>query len=424
MNIEQMRQCLINKEFDALLCDLYGGESYMEAQRKRYIQALKCYLKYYGNDEAEIYSAPGRSEVGGNHTDHQHGRVLAAAINLDAVGIVSKQEHKVKIISDGFDFYEIDLDDLEKKEEEIGTSQALVRGILYKFKEAGYCIGGFKAYIISDVLVGAGLSSSAAFEVLIAAILSGLYNRQSLSMVALAKISQYAENVYFKKPCGLMDQCACAVGSLISIDFKDPLDPIVEAVHVDFSVFHHSLCIVDTKGSHSNLTDEYAAIPLEMGKAAQLFGKDVLREVNEEVFFSHIKEVREKCGDRAVLRAFHFFSENRRVEELVKALKESNFDMFKKTIALSSDSSFKYLQNIYSNQNVHYQGVSIALALSQHILKDHGVCRVHGGGFAGTIQAFVEDDYVEAYQRAIEKIFGKGSCRVLKVRKYGGCRVL
>lgn len=300
----------------------------------------------------------------------------------------------------------------------------MVRGVLAKLKELGYQLGGFNAYVTSDVLMGAGLSSSAAFETLIGTIIDGLYNDMRIDMVTIAKVGQYAENVYFGKPCGLMDQCACAVGGLIEIDFKDPSKPIVEHIDVDFSKYHHSLCIVDTKGSHADLTDAYGAVPAEMKVVAKYFGKEVLREVDKNEFYANIANVRKVCNDRAVLRAIHFFNEDARVERIVKDLKNDDFSGFKQGIKQSGDSSYKYLQNVYASFDSDHQAIAIGIAISDMLLKDHGVCRVHGGGFAGTIQAFVEDDFVVEYKTGIEKVFGNGSCHVLKVRKYGGCKVM
>lgn len=415
---------LKNNKYDELLNDLYVDESLLEYQRNRYVAAVEKYISLYGDNEVEIYSAPGRSEVGGNHTDHQHGCVLAAAINLDAIAVVGKTEREIKILSDDFDIKAIDVNDLAVKQEEAGTSEALVRGVLAKLKELNYQIGGFNAFITSDVIMGAGLSSSAAFETIIGTILSGLYNDMTVDPVLIAQIGQYAENVYFGKPCGLMDQCASSVGSLINIDFKDIDKPVVRKVDVDFSKFEHSLCIVDTKGSHADLTDEYAAIPAEMKKIANYFNKEFLREVDEQEFFDNIAKVREIGNDRAVLRAIHLFTENKRVDLQVAALNAGDFDEFKRLIKSSGDSSYKFLQNVYANSDVFNQSVSIGLAMSEKILGDNGVCRVHGGGFAGTIQAFVKDSYVDAYKTEIEKVFGKDSCHILKVRKYGGKKVV
>ena len=415
---------LNNKKYDELLNDIYVDTNLLDYQRERYVKAINKYVSLYGDTDVEIYSAPGRSEVGGNHTDHQHGCVLAAAVNLDAIAVVGRVDNKIKVLSDDFDIAPINLEDLEIKKAEEGTSEALIRGVCARLKELGYNVGGFNAFITSDVLMGAGLSSSAAFETIIGTIISGLYNDMTIDPVVIAQVGQYAENVYFGKPCGLMDQCASSVGSLINIDFNDVAKPIVNKVDVDFSKFGHSLCIVDTKGSHADLTDEYAAIPMEMKKVANYFGKEFLREVDEEDFFNDIAGARKACQDRAVLRAIHLFEENKRVDQEVKALNNSDFETFKKVVKESGDSSYKFLQNVYANCDVQNQSVSIGLAMSEKIIGRNGVCRVHGGGFAGTIQAFVKDAFVTAYKTEIERVFGKGSCHVLKVRKYGGKKVI
>lgn len=415
---------LNNKKYDELLNDIYVDTNLLDYQRERYVKAINKYVSLYGDTDVEIYSAPGRSEVGGNHTDHQHGCVLAAAVNLDAIAVVGRVDNKIKVLSDDFDIAPINLEDLEIKKAEEGTSEALIRGVCARLKELGYNVGGFNAFITSDVLMGAGLSSSAAFETIIGTIISGLYNDMTIDPVVIAQVGQYAENVYFGKPCGLMDQCASSVGSLINIDFNDVAKPIVNKVDVDFYKFGHSLCIVDTKGSHADLTDEYAAIPMEMKKVANYFGKEFLREVDEEDFFNDIAGARKACQDRAVLRAIHLFEENKRVDQEVKALNNSDFETFKKVVKESGDSSYKFLQNVYANCDVQNQSVSIGLAMSEKIIGRNGVCRVHGGGFAGTIQAFVKDEFVTAYKTEIERVFGKGSCHVLKVRKYGGKKVI
>lgn len=415
---------LNNKKYDELLNDIYVDTNLLDYQRERYVKAINKYVSLYDDTDVEIYSAPGRSEVGGNHTDHQHGCVLAAAVNLDAIAVVGRVDNKIKVLSDDFDIAPINLEDLEIKKAEEGTSEALIRGVCARLKELGYNVGGFNAFITSDVLMGAGLSSSAAFETIIGTIISGLYNDMTIDPVVIAQVGQYAENVYFGKPCGLMDQCASSVGSLINIDFNDVAKPIVNKVDVDFSKFGHSLCIVDTKGSHADLTDEYAAIPMEMKKVANYFGKEFLREVDEEDFFNDIAGARKACQDRAVLRAIHLFEENKRVDQEVKALNNSDFETFKKVVKESGDSSYKFLQNVYANCDVQNQSVSIGLAMSEKIIGRNGVCRVHGGGFAGTIQAFVKDEFVTAYKTEIERVFGKGSCHVLKVRKYGGKKVI
>ncbi len=413
-----------NDVYNKILNDVYVDSSLIPHQKERYIQAIEKFISLYGDKDIEVYSTPGRSEVCGNHTDHQHGEVLAAAINLDIIAIVAYHDSHIKILSDDYDIHAIEIDDLKKKEEELETSEGLIRGVCARYLELGYKIGGFEAYMTSEVLQGSGLSSSAAFEVIVGTVLSGLYNQMSIDPVTIAQVGQYSENVYFGKPCGLMDQCACSVGSLIHIDFKDNNHPIVEKVDVDFSQFEHSLCIVDVHASHADLTDDYASIPFEMKKVAEFFGKEFLRDVNEKDFYNQLPEVRKATDDRAVLRTIHLFEENKRVQKAVQALKENNFDVFKNTVKASGQSSFKYLQNIYSNHDTDNQAVSIAIALSEELLKEYGVCRVHGGGFAGTIQAFVKDEFVETYKKEIEKYFGEGSCHILKVRKYGGMKVL
>ncbi|WP_273235249.1 galactokinase [Ileibacterium valens] len=415
-----------NGNYNQLLNDLYDDESLVAYQAKRYANAIEKFIRLFGDKEVSIFTAAGRSEVSGNHTDHQHGRVLAASINLDSIAIASKNDSGViKVVSDDFNIAPIHVNELKVCKEEEGTSEALIRGVCKALASDGHTLGGFEAFITSDVLVGAGLSSSASFEVLIGTILSGLYNEAAIDMVEIAKASQYAENVYFGKPCGLMDQCACAVGGLITIDFQDPSKPVVKAVDADFSKYGYSLCITDTKGSHADLTHEYAAIPEEMKAVARYFGKDVLREVDPEEFNKHIPGVREAVSDRAVLRAIHFFNENERVAKIVNLLEEGDFDGFLNGIEASGNSSFKYLQNVYPSSDPTAQGVSVALALSENLLDEtSGVSRVHGGGFAGTIQAFVPNDQVENYRQGMDAVFGDGSCHVLKIRAVGGKQLL
>lgn len=417
-------QDIQNNVYNDTFLDIYVDQEQLEHQKLRYVQAIEKFIDLYGDQEVSIYSTPGRSEVCGNHTDHQHGEVLAAAINLDIIAVVAKDDTKIKILSDDYDIEAIHIDDLTLRENEKESSEGLIRGILARFQQLQHKIGGFVGYMTSDVLQGSGLSSSAAFEVMIGTILSGMYNDMKVDPVTIAKIGQYSENVYFGKPCGLMDQCACSVGSLIHIDFKDNENPIVEKINVDFPRFHHSLCIVDVHASHADLTEDYASIPEELKEVDHFFHQEYLRDVDEKEFYEHLTEVREAVNDRAVLRAIHVFKENKRVQQAVQSLKQEDFDTFKTIVKASGESSVKYLQNIYSNHYVGQQAVSLALALSENLLGAHGVCRVHGGGFAGTIQAFVEDDYVEAYKQGIEKYFGEGSCHILKIRKYGGMKVI
>ena len=424
-NTQVLQTELQNQIYRDLLADIYIDKEKIQYQTIRYINALQEYEKAFGSSEVEIYSAPGRSEIGGNHTDHQHGEVLAASINNDAIAIVKKlEEPVVKIISDGYKLITIPLDDLEKKNSEEGTTASLIRGVLAGTREHGYTIGGFQAYVTSDVLIGAGLSSSAAFETIIGTILSGLYNDMSISAIEIAIIGQFAENIYFGKPCGLMDQMACSVGSLVHIDFANPEKPVVNQVEFDLDGHGYSLCITDTKGSHADLTADYAAIPEEMKKVAVYFGKEVLRDVTKKELFANLDDIRAAVNDRAVLRAIHFTEENERVQKEVSALQADNFTDFLDTVKASGDSSFKYLQNVYTNHDVEHQNVSIALAASDSILGKDGVSRVHGGGFAGTIQAFVKNTTVQEYKHAMDAIFGEGSCNILKIRKYGGMKVL
>ena len=425
MKINEIRNSFTHRECDNRFLLLYEDESLLDYQYARYLKALDAYCALYGTeDDVHIYSSSGRTEVCGNHTDHQRGNVVAASINLDAIAFASKKERYIHVTSDGTTYDCIDTEALEKADSEEGSSVAIIKGVLYRLKELGYHIGGFDAYVTSDVLIGSGMSSSACFEILIGTIISGLYNNNTIDTVTLAKVGQYAENVFFGKPCGLMDQCACSVGGLVTIDFKDNDHPIVEKVDVDFSDFHASLCIVDTKGSHADLTDEYAAVPREMKAVANFFHKEVLREVDEEEFYNHINEVRSALGDRSVLRAIHLFNEQKRVQQLLTALKERDYEAFKKVIEASGNSSYKYLQNVYANSDYNNQSVSLALALSERSLGNHGVCRVHGGGFSGTIQAFVDDDYVATYKKDIEKVFGENSCHVLKIRNLPTTEVL
>ena len=414
-----------NGNYDNLFLDIYVDEDKISYQKQRYVNAIESYIEEFGEDDVEIYSAPGRSEVGGNHTDHQHGEILAASINLDAIGIVKKTDDmKVSILSKGYTLTTISLENLDMQEEEKETTIALIKGVVAGLANRGYKIGGFKAYITSDVLIGAGLSSSAAYETLIGNIVSGLYNNMSVSAEEIAIIGQFAENVYFGKPCGLMDQMACSVGNMVHVDFADINNPKVEKVTFDCNKYGYSLCITDTKGSHADLTADYAAVPEEMKKVAAFFGKEVLLGLTVDDILENIVKVREQVGDRGVLRALHFIRENERVQKEVSYLSDEDIEGFLKTVAASGHSSYKYLQNVYSNADVQHQNVSLALAISEDFLGDNGVSRVHGGGFAGTIQEFVKNDIVIEYQKIMDKVFGQDACSVLKIRKYGGMKVL
>ncbi|MCC8196319.1 MAG: galactokinase [Ruminococcus sp.] len=372
-----------------------------------------------------FFSAPGRTEICGNHTDHNRGRVVAAAVNLDVMAAVKPQtDGVITIKSEGFPIDTVDTRNLDVHESEKNTSASLIRGVCMGLKNRGYKIGGFTAYTQSNVLKGSGLSSSAAFEVLIVTILSHLYNDGSVSDIEAAQIAQYAENVYFGKPSGLMDQMASSVGGVVGIDFEDLENPVVKALSLDLSKYGYSICIVDTKGNHAHMTPEYAAVPAEMKAVAGMLGKEVLRELTRDDVINNLPKLREILGDRAVLRSLHFFDENERVDELVKALEEGDFNKFLEVIKASGNSSYKYLQNVYASSVPTEQGVSLGLYMSERLLSGNGATRVHGGGFAGTIQAFVPDDMLENYKAGMEKIFGEGSCYALKIRPVGGTEVL
>lgn len=426
-NLTSLKQKVLSKEMDSLFSTIYGSDSKtLSYQKNRYLQAIECFSEIFPqSDCACLFSAPGRTEIGGNHTDHQHGIVLAAAVNLDVIAVVSKNESQtIRIKSHGFPMDTIDLSNMEIAESEKGNSASLIRGIAARFSQLGYHIGGFDAYTTSNVLKGSGLSSSAAFENLVGTILNHLYNQGEISPVEIAKISQYAEVHYFGKSCGLMDQMVSSVGGFVSIDFKKPEEPKIEKIDFDFSDSGYALCIVDTKGNHANLTPDYAAIPYEMKKVAAFFGQEVLREVDETEFYPKIPHLRKEVSDRAILRAIHFFADNRTAWDEAQALKNNDFKTFQNLVKSSGNSSFKFLQNIYSNSNPEEQGVALGLAVSESILKNRGVCRVHGGGFAGTIQAFVPLDMVEHYRCCMENLFGEGSCYILNIRPLGGISIL
>ncbi len=374
-------------------------------------------LSYY-------FSAPGRTEISGNHTDHQHGCILAAAVNLETVAeVIVLDDPTIIIHSEGYPSVEISLNDLEVHPEEMNTTKALVRGVAAAFVQRGAELKGFLAKVRSTVLPGSGLSSSAAFEVLMGTIMNELFFEKKLTPVEIAQIGQWAENVYFGKPCGLMDQTASSVGGMVFIDFADPKKPIVEKLDFDFEKAGHALCIIDCGADHANLTGEYAAIPGELKVLCTLFGREVLRDIPEEEFFEKLPTVRHKVSDRAILRAIHFYQENKRVQKQAKALKENDFDTFLQLVKESGRSSWMYLQNITPAGAVEHQDMALALAMCDTLLKGKGAYRVHGGGFAGTVQAFVPTDMLDGFKKGIEAVFGKDSCHVLSVRNAGGIRV-
>ena len=371
-----------------------------------------------------VLSAPGRTEIAGNHTDHQRGCVLAAAVNLETVADVCLNgSNMIRVQSKGYPTFEVSLDDLSVREEEKNTTAALIRGVASCFAEKGAKLEGFDAVVCSTVLPGSGLSSSAAFEVLFGTILNELFFNKKLSAIEIAQIGQYAENVYFGKPCGLMDQMASSVGSLVFIDFEDPAQPKVEKISFDLAEAGFALCIIDSGADHADLTDEYAAIPAEMKQVCSFFGKEVLRQIPEDEFFAALPKLRGTVSDRAILRAMHIYEENQRVMDQVHALKDQNVDLFLELIKESGRSSWMYLQNITPTGAVMHQEVAVALALCKKLLGNKGAYRVHGGGFAGTVQAFVPVDLLPKFKAEIENVLGKGKCHVLSIRSEGGIRV-
>lgn len=421
MLVSELKQKILKGELDKSFSLLYGNVNDAEL---RYSKACDEFIALYGDmDGARLFSAPGRTEVGGNHTDHQHGKVLTGSVDLDVIAVACENnENVVRIKSEGYDMDTVDITDLNINQSEKGKAISLIRGTCACFCEGNYKIGGFNAYTTSNVLKGSGLSSSAAFEVLIGNILSGIFNEGTVDRVEIAKIGQKAESVYFGKPCGMLDQSASSIGGFTAIDFENPENPVVEKIDFDLAAHKYTLCVVNTGGDHVNLTQDYADITIECKKVSEYFGKKFLREVNPVEFFENIINLRSQCGDRAVLRALHFFNENERAEQEKQALKKGDFAEFLNLINESGNSSFKYLQNVYSVSNIAEQGISLALALTEQYLKGtgKGAYRVHGGGFAGTIQVFMPTELLQGYKECIEKAFGKGSCYVLGIRPVGG----
>ena len=375
----------------------------------------------FGCQPERYFSAPGRTEIGGNHTDHQRGRVLAAAINLDTVAAVRLNgTDTIRIQSKGYPMCEVSLKELTPKENEINSTPALIRGVASRFSQLGCKVKGFDAYCESTVLPGSGLSSSAAYEVLVGTIINHLFFDCNATQAEVAQIGQYAENVFFGKPCGLMDQTASAVGNLVAIDFFHKENPVVKPVAFDFAACGHALCIIDTRASHADLTDEYAAITVELKAVCSHFSKDVLSQIDETEFYQALPRLRGKVSDRAILRAIHFYRENARVPKQVAALEAGNFDAFLKLVTESGHSSYMYLQNVIPSGSKEHQDVALALALCEQYLQGRGAYRVHGGGFAGTVQAFVPNEILESFRQGIDSVLGEGACHVLSIRPQGG----
>ena len=405
------------------LMHLYGRrDGMLVEQTGRYIGLLKRHEElFHENREVLMISAPGRTEIGGNHTDHQHGRVLAGSVNIDMIAAAAPNSlNQLRVQSEGYDLCVIDLDDLTARKEEENTTASLLRGECEAFRQRGAKLSGLDVYISSNVPKGSGVSSSAAFEVLVGVILNDCFMDEKVSPIAIAQIGQWAENVYFGKPCGLMDQMASSVGNIITIDFADKANPDVEPVQVDFSKAGLALCILDSGADHADLTDEYAAIPNECRAVAAVCGGEVLRDVPFETFLANIPACRKQCGDRAVLRAFHFYADNDRVPQQVAALREGDFDAFLQMVTASGDSSWEYLQNVIPAGYKEHQEVAVTIAAAKHYLGGKGAVRVHGGGFAGTAQAFVPVEMLADFKANMEKILGAGRCHVLSIRPEGG----
>ena len=429
MTYEMLRDTITSGGIDdSLRASLAVPEARILSERERYADALAAFGELYGTDgEISLYSVGGRSEISGNHTDHNHGRVIAASVNLDILAFARPTgDGVVSVKSAGFPEDVVASAAIEKPDEALYfTSASIIAGMQKAFLNAGYKVGGFQAYTTSNVLKGSGVSSSAAFEVMIGNILNYLYNDGKVSNVEIAKMAQFAENQYFGKPCGLMDQTACAVGGFITIDFADPTTPVIEKMDFDLTAAGYSLCIVNTGGNHADLNEDYASVPAEMKAVAKELGVSVLRETTEDAVLANIRTLREKVGDRAIMRALHFFNENRRVAAQVEALRAGDIEAFKAGVTASGNSSFKYLQNVYTNKNIAEQGLSLALCLTEDFLSGTGaVSRVHGGGFAGTIQAFVPVDKTADYAAKMDAVFGEHACHILSVRPSGACRIL
>ncbi len=425
-NVNRVMEALNGKEAEKVFGMLYGSKpGVLQKQASRYEAALREFNKLFPDREnIQLFSTPGRTEVGGNHTDHNAGRVLAASVDLDVIAVVSANNTSViKIKSEGYPEDTIDIRKLKPVEGEKYSSAALIRGVCARLAELGYTIGGFDAYTTSNVLKGSGLSSSAAFEVLIVTILNHLYNAGEINDVVNAQIAQYAENNYFGKPCGLMDMTTCAVGGFVTIDFKDFDNPVVRKVEYDFTKSGFTMVIVDTGGNHADLNEDYTALEHEMKEVARAFGGSVLREFSDPKVIENIPFLRTKVNDRAILRALHFYADDQRVVEQVEALEKNDFEAFQKLIIESGNSSWMLCQNCYSCKNIEEQGVSIALAVTESMLKGCGSWRVHGGGFAGTVQVFVPNARLARYLEKMKGIFGENSCHELMIRPVGTIRL-
>ncbi len=420
-SIKEFEKQITDGNKDSVLTNFYGKQ-YIGEQKKRYIKLLENFKSKFPEDtEIMVFSTPGRTELGGNHTDHNFGRVLAASVNKDSIAVASKADNNtVTLFSEGYrEIFKVELTNLKPVKEELSTTNSLIRGIAAGFVKNAYKTGGFNCFITSDVLPGSGLSSSASIEVLIGTIFNHFFNKNEISSVEIAKIGQYAENKFFGKPCGLMDQTACAYGGIISIDFKDNKNPVIVKQEYSFADSGYTLMVIDTGGNHADLTDDYASIFNEMSSVAGKFGKKACRFLTKQELLENIPEIRKELGERSILRCIHFFNDNERVIKQINALKENKIDVYLNLVNESGDSSWKLLQNCYTNKNPKEQGLTLALALSKEILDSRGASRVHGGGFAGTIQVYAPNEIVEQYRNSMEKVFGESAVSILRIRNTG-----
>lgn len=426
-SVKELKKELAEGTFARKLAWLYCcGEESTAHYADRYVYVLNGLETEFGcHETAALFSAPGRTEIGGNHTDHQHGRVLAGSVNIDMIAAVGTNDlGQLRLKSEGYDLCVIDLSDLEKKKSEENTSPAILRGTCAAFAQRGAKLSGLDVYVASNVPKGSGVSSSAAFEVLVGTILNELFlEEHKVSPIEIAQIGQWVENVYFGKPCGLMDQMASSVGGVVGIDFADPAQPAVAKIDFDLSEAGLALCILDSGADHADLTDEYAAVPAECKAVAMVCGGEVLREVPYETFLKKIPQCRKACSDRAVLRAFHFYADNDRVEKQIFALVDKAYDTFLQLVNESGHSSWEYLQNVTPTGSVGQQAVGLTIAVAKDALEGKGAVRVHGGGFAGTVQAFVPLDMVAKFQKEVEMILGENTCHVMDIRPVGGIRL-
>ncbi len=428
-SIVSIKKTLAEGSYDRVLSRLYCRPAEkLQPYHDRIVRVMDGYMAEFGrNEDSEvaIYSAPGRTEIGGNHTDHQRGKVLTGSVDLDAIACSAPNgTGLVRIYSEGYGLTSIDISDLDPVPEEENTTQAIIRGTLAAISEKGFEVGGFDAYVISDVPGGSGLSSSACFEVLIGVAVNGMFCSNRISLPEIAKIGQYAENVYFGKPSGLLDQMGCALGGIVAIDFQEKDNPKYYSVDFDFASAGYALCIIDTGADHADLTGDYAAVPAEMKSVAEAFGKEVLCEVDEDEFYRSVPQLRKQLGDRAVMRAIHYYTDCHRVEQQVQALEMHDFNFFLRLVSSSGHSSYMYLQNVDTYRDPAHQPVALALAMAGYYLRNRGARRVHGGGFAGTIQAFVPLDMVEEFRAGMDSVLGEGACRITYIRPVGGCTLI